>query len=288
MFTAASLEATVTARLRFSLLSFTAGFADTTTFLGLHGLFSAHVTGSLLLLAVSLGHGWHSTDTFKVLALPLFALTAAVAEQFSSRFISAQWLSIEANLLMLAALFGVLTHAHPSLGFEFGVMFCAVTGMALQTYLGRIHPAEYGLTTIMTNNLVQIIINLRQFKDNENVRQNLLNDLARVAGFAVGCIIGAILTRWFGMVGFALPAVLVLLVANGSSSVGVSKRTINHPFDFTPQRSLRSAPLNVVERSVDDSMGTKSSSVVTVVLPPELHPELTLHEPRASRPSRPS
>jgi uncharacterized membrane protein YoaK (UPF0700 family) len=281
-------EATVTARLRFSLLSFTAGFADTTTFLGLHGLFSAHVTGSLLLLVVSIGHGWHSSDTFKVLALPLFALTAAVAEHFRSRFMCAQWLSLEANLLMLAALFGLLTHAHPSLGFEFGVMVCAVTGMALQTYLGRIHPAEYGLTTIMTNNLVQIVINLRQFKENDKVRQHLLNDVARVAGFAVGCLIGAILTRWFGMVGFALPAVLVLLVANGSSNLEASKRPAHGSSGFTPRDPLRSETLRVSRQTVGDSRGSDPASPVTVVLPPEIHPGLTLSEPRASTPSRPS
>ncbi len=279
------------ARLRFSLLSFTAGFADTTTFLGLNGLFSAHVTGSLMLLAVSFGHGWRSTDIFKLLALPVFAVTALFAECFRSRFACAQWLSLEANLLMVAAIFGLFTSMHPHLGFEFGVAFCAVTGMALQTYLGRIHPAEYGLTTIMTNNLVQIMINLARGKGDVKARHNLLNDLARLTGFVMGCVIGAFLTHWFGMVGFALPALLVIFVAEGSSSIEVLKTAVPRSSDFTPQDSLRSevSPAAMpLRRAVGETTVSNPVSAETVVLPPERWPTTTSREPRISGSSRPS
>ena len=39
------------------LLSLNAGYIDTAGFLGLHGLFTAHVTGNFVTLAASLVHG---------------------------------------------------------------------------------------------------------------------------------------------------------------------------------------------------------------------------------------
>jgi uncharacterized membrane protein YoaK (UPF0700 family) len=207
----------VTCWQRCSMLSFAAGFADTSTFLGIGGLFSAHVTGSLLLLVVSLGRGWHHHDLLKLLEVPLFAATAALAGRFRTKFLPTQWLYLEANLLMLAALFGLFDRMHQNSSFEIGVMVCAVTGMTLQTYLGRLYPAEYGVTTAMTNNIMQIILNISQFRGNAEVQRHFLNDVARVIGFLVGCALGAVLTRWIGMVGFMLPAFLVILVANSSA-----------------------------------------------------------------------
>jgi uncharacterized membrane protein YoaK (UPF0700 family) len=41
------------------LLSFTAGFVDTASFLGLEGLFTAHVTGNFVTLSATLVYGTH-------------------------------------------------------------------------------------------------------------------------------------------------------------------------------------------------------------------------------------
>ncbi len=206
----------MTAPLRLWLLSFVAGFSDTTTFLGLGGLFSAHVTGSLVLLAASLGQGWHSQDAFKLVSLPLFAATATAAGSFKTRFVFAQWLYLEANLLMLAGLFGMVARLHPNAGSEVGVMACAVIGMAIQTYAGRLYPQDCGLTTVMSNNIVQVIINLPKPRDNPEVSKALHRDISRLFGFAVGCIVGALAAQQIGMTGFVLTAFLVVFVANGS------------------------------------------------------------------------
>src|SRR5271154_4869949 len=60
------------------LLSFNGGFVDTAGFLGLQGLFVAHVTGNFVTLGAALVLGSHGIIG-KLLALPEFILVIAVA-----------------------------------------------------------------------------------------------------------------------------------------------------------------------------------------------------------------
>ena len=50
------------------LLSLIAGFVDSATFIHLHELFSAHVTGNFVVLAAAIGKGARSNDALKLLA----------------------------------------------------------------------------------------------------------------------------------------------------------------------------------------------------------------------------
>ncbi len=61
-----------------ALLSFNGGFVDTIGFLGLQGLFTAHVTGNFVTLAATLVSGTHGVIA-KLLALPEFIVVIAVA-----------------------------------------------------------------------------------------------------------------------------------------------------------------------------------------------------------------
>ena len=61
-----------------ALLSFNGGFVDTAGFLGLQGLFTAHVTGNFVTLAAALVLGTHGIVA-KLLALPEFVLVVALA-----------------------------------------------------------------------------------------------------------------------------------------------------------------------------------------------------------------
>ena len=68
----------VTNRIVPVLLSFNGGFVDTAGFLGLQGLFTAHVTGNFVTLAATLVMGTHGVIA-KLLALPEFAIVVALA-----------------------------------------------------------------------------------------------------------------------------------------------------------------------------------------------------------------
>ncbi|RPJ05209.1 MAG: DUF1275 domain-containing protein, partial [Spirochaetaceae bacterium] len=58
-------------------LSFVAGFVDTAGVLALYGLFTAHVTGDLIVAAAALTEGIHPDAIIKLLMLPVFMLTVA-------------------------------------------------------------------------------------------------------------------------------------------------------------------------------------------------------------------
>jgi len=61
-----------------ALLSFNGGFVDTAGFLGLQGLFVAHVTGNFVTLGAALVQGSHGIIG-KILALPEFIVVIALA-----------------------------------------------------------------------------------------------------------------------------------------------------------------------------------------------------------------
>src|SRR5262245_9880800 len=67
-----------------ALLAFTAGSTDTIGFVGLYGLFTAHVTGNFVLLGAALAQG-RTAVLAKLLALPVFIAAVAGARLFERR-----------------------------------------------------------------------------------------------------------------------------------------------------------------------------------------------------------
>jgi uncharacterized membrane protein YoaK (UPF0700 family) len=63
-----------------ALLSFNGGFLDTAGFLGLQGLFKAHVTGNFVTLGAALVFGTHGV-LGKLPALPEFVIGIAMARE---------------------------------------------------------------------------------------------------------------------------------------------------------------------------------------------------------------
>jgi uncharacterized membrane protein YoaK (UPF0700 family) len=61
-----------------ALLSFNGGFVDIAGFLGLQGLFTAHVTGNFVTLGAALVFGTHGVIA-KLAALPEFVVVVALA-----------------------------------------------------------------------------------------------------------------------------------------------------------------------------------------------------------------
>src|SRR5512132_2047072 len=121
-----------------SLLSFNGGFVDTVGFLGLSGLFVAHVTGNFVTLGAALVLGSHGILN-KVLALPEFiaviALARLVGGALRRRNLPVLRIILTAEMVMLAAFFalavafGPFADADSPLGLLTG--FAGIAAMAL-------------------------------------------------------------------------------------------------------------------------------------------------------------
>jgi uncharacterized membrane protein YoaK (UPF0700 family) len=144
------------------LLSFNGGFVDTAGFLGLQGLFVAHVTGNFVTLGAALVLGSHGIIG-KLLALPEFILVIAVARVVGAALRRHKipalriLLAAEAALLLAffaaAVAFGPFPDSDSPLALLTG--FVGIAAMALQNALQRVHLSSSPPTTLMTGNTTQ-------------------------------------------------------------------------------------------------------------------------------------
>jgi uncharacterized membrane protein YoaK (UPF0700 family) len=200
------------------LLSFNAGFVDTAGFLGLQGLFTAHVTGNFVTLGAALVFGTHGIVA-KLLALPEFVLVLAVARvvagELRKRELDALRVLLIAKVMFLLAFFilGVALGPFPDSDAPAALLagFAGVAGMAIQNGVQRIHYAALPPTTLMTGNTTQAALDAVDLwrpepgTDVAAVRARFLRILASILWFAAGCGVAALLYYFFGFWCLAVP-----------------------------------------------------------------------------------
>ena len=204
-----------------ALLSANAVFVDTAGFLGLQGLFTAHVTGNFVTLAAALVFGTHGVIA-KLLALPEFIVVIAVAHLVGSalkaRGLPALRLMLGAKVLLLLAFFvlAVTLGPFPDTDVPAGLLtgFAGVAAMAIQNGVQRVHLSSLPPSTLMTGNTTQSVLDtvdlLRGVKPDQAamVRARLGRTLASILYFAAGCGAAAGLYLWVGLWCLAVPVVL--------------------------------------------------------------------------------
>jgi uncharacterized membrane protein YoaK (UPF0700 family) len=94
------------------LLSFNGGCVDTAGFLGLQGLFTAHVTGNFVTLGAALVFGTHGVIA-KLAALPEFVVVVALAR-----------LTGVASVALCSSRLAVLPRLFCMIGLAFGALRC--------------------------------------------------------------------------------------------------------------------------------------------------------------------
>jgi uncharacterized membrane protein YoaK (UPF0700 family) len=206
-----------------ALLAFNGGFVDAAGFLGLQGLFVAHVTGNFVTLGAALVLGGHGI-VGKLLALPMFVLAVALA-----RFAGAALRAHNAPVLrVLLGAEAVLLFAFFALAVTFGPFpdpdspaalitgFAGIAAMAVQNAVQRVHLGDLPPTTIMTGNTTQATldaVDLIAGSDPAHAAQTKAR-LIRVAFsifyFALGCAAAALL---YWLAGFWCLAVAVVVGA---------------------------------------------------------------------------
>src|ERR1700730_8891241 len=144
------------------LLRFNLGFVDTAGFIGLQGLFTAHVTGNFVTLGAALVFGTHGV-LGKLLALPEFVIVIALA-RFAGAALTARQLPtlrilLGVKVLFLVAFFvlAVALGPFPDSDVPAALLtgFAGIAAMAIQNGVQRVHLATTPPTTLMTGNPTQ-------------------------------------------------------------------------------------------------------------------------------------
>jgi uncharacterized membrane protein YoaK (UPF0700 family) len=205
---------------------------DVISFLGLGGLFNAHITGNLVILAARIV-GAGPAPVAIILSVPIFMLALFLTRLLSRRLESGGLDSLRPLLLievlLLAGFFGICVFAGSRVdptaatGILGGML--GVSAMAVQNALVQVSLTGVPATTAMTANITRFTLDLVDVlagRDPDAVaaaRRRASATWPPIAGFAVGCGAGAVCEAALAMRALALPLGLAVL-AFILSSVG--------------------------------------------------------------------
>ena len=224
----------MTARSLPFVLSVIAGATDVIGVLGLDGLFTAHITGNLVLLAARIVVGRPASVAY-ILSVPVFmlvllaaGLVARAIERFGKSSLQPLLLL---QLLALAAFLSLSVTdgpwRDPDAVLAITAGMCGVAAMAVQNALAQIALKNTPSTAVMTTNVTRLMLDVgtvlvgREEADIAKAKSRALVTLPVVIGFAVGCALGAAAETAIGLWSLILPTVLALFacaIATGHAS----------------------------------------------------------------------
>jgi uncharacterized membrane protein YoaK (UPF0700 family) len=221
---APSVDSSLGMKLLPSVLSVTAGSADGISFLGLGGLFTAHITGNLVILAAHVAAGG-TAQLAPMLSVPVFMVALGLTRLLAGGLEAIGLASLRPLLLLqflLLAGFLVLCVAagsriHPSAPNAIVAGMLGVSAMAVQNALVQISLKGAPATAVMTTNITHFMIDVgtvligRDPEDVARARSRARNTWPAIVGFAIGCAVGAACQAAVGLWSLALPAGLALL-----------------------------------------------------------------------------
>ncbi len=217
------------------VLSTIAGAVDVICFLALGGLFSAHITGNLVIVAVHFVTGAFS-QVGPLLAVPVFIVVlGAVSLAFggiekagsnSARALLIIQAGLLASCLGIGAALGPSSNVDGPMAVITGML--AVAAMATQAALVKLGlkgvPSTVAMTanvTVLAVSLAAIIRSQGELAKKEEARRRVDDHLPCVGGFLIGCAAGAVLEVACGIRALGLPVVLAVLALPLSPERGV-------------------------------------------------------------------
>ena len=218
-----ALDETTLARLQRQLptvLSVIAGMVDLTGFLTLGNIFTAHITGNLVVIAAVLVRGG-PVNPAQAIAIPVFMLAVAaiwLVARVSGRHgptLARLLLAVQFLLLLGVLIFSAVTEpsANPR-GLTAGISaMIAVSAMACQFALLRLALPVAPSTAVMTGNLTNSVLSLMDMLAPaqplpQPALKRLRASLHLLVGFFLGCVIAAVAVSWLGDWAWSLPALL--------------------------------------------------------------------------------
>lgn len=201
------------------VLTLIAGYCDTLTFVAADKIFSAHVTGNFIVFAYQLVKGSDAEAWVKLITFPVFMLAVMTGGGIVGRFVNKHVLLCGEGLVLLLA--GALAFV---LEKQYGntlswpmyvVTMLVVFAMGLQNAYGKLFVKDtFGPTTMMTGNVTQFSLDLWSCLSsgfsNQLSSVALKNGLITLGGFLLGCFLGAIAGKQFGLSGIVFPGVAMI------------------------------------------------------------------------------
>jgi uncharacterized membrane protein YoaK (UPF0700 family) len=206
------------------VLSVTAGSADVISFLGLGGLFVAHITGNLVLLAAYLVTGTRVAVAL-LLSVPLFIVVLGLTRLLTAALEGAGIATLRPLLLLqfvlLAGFMGLGIaagpHADPNGLAAILAGMLGVAAMAVQNALVQLSLPGTPATAVMTTNVTRFTLDIAEVLLRRNpgeaaaARRRAARTWPAIMGFTAGAALGAACYAAAGMISLALPAGLGLL-----------------------------------------------------------------------------
>jgi uncharacterized membrane protein YoaK (UPF0700 family) len=206
------------------VLSLIAGSTDAIGFLSLNGLFTAHITGNLVVLAAHVINGDAAILSY-VLAVPVFAVVLLLTRLFASGLERTGAVTLRALLLLeLLLLIGFLVccvncgqRLHTNSGIAITAGMFGVSAMAVQTALVQISLTQAPSTAVMTTNIAYFMLALGELLAGgddaviASARKRAIHIFPVIVGFTIGCALGAAGQSAYGSWSLALPAGLAML-----------------------------------------------------------------------------
>jgi uncharacterized membrane protein YoaK (UPF0700 family) len=203
-------------------MGFLAGYVDTLGFIALFGLFTAHVTGNFVLIAVSMADPAQTPSLLKLLAFPAFILGVAAARLLVAgcerRGSSAVKPSYLLQLVLLLGFMACGMLAEP-VGDSAGALAMAAgllgaAAMGAHSAASKLLLTHLAPTSMMTGNVTQLVIDatdwLRGAADGAT-KARCGKFFWPVLAFALGCAAAAFAYLAFGFVALIVPVAILCL-----------------------------------------------------------------------------
>jgi uncharacterized membrane protein YoaK (UPF0700 family) len=227
-----SLDSSLAAKLLPGVLSIAAGSIDVISFLRLGGLFAAHITGNLVVLASHLVTG-RDAPLSQILSVPIFIVALALTRLAAAGLEESSHDSLRPLLALHFILLTTVLAICVSAGLELDPAsptavlagMVGVAAMAVQNALVQISFVGAPATAVMTTDVTAIVMDVGAMlfqRDPDGLARagsRARHTWPAVVGFTVGCGLGAALDAAIGPWSLALPTGFALLALGLSSRV---------------------------------------------------------------------
>jgi uncharacterized membrane protein YoaK (UPF0700 family) len=205
-------------------LGFLAGYVDALGFIALFGLFTAHISGNLILLGAELAEPENKFPILKLLVFPAFMAGVALAKiiafkcQRKTRNALPVLYLLEMVLLIAFMLAGIMAEPLDEDDVSDLVMLTGILAgiaMGVHSGCGRILLTDLTPTGMMTGNVTQLVIEfvgLVLEGSGNRARRDVARYFWPIIAFGLGALLAAVAYARLGFQAMMLPIAMILIL----------------------------------------------------------------------------